>query len=173
MRTSFRSEPAPLADRAKQQATDLGTQLQTSAQQQLEELEPVVLRTKISVWELLRRALTTVLLAPALLVRGLGSLASSVDDVAERGGELADRGRDAVHTLPPSRRTRRRTRVRGAGAVVLAFGAGVAVGELLARRRAAEVAANEALEATAFAPPQHPNGAVSGEVRVDDTGARG
>lgn len=64
------------------------------------------------------------------------NVAGAIDDAADRSEQLGERAREFADDIPASRRRRRRSRLRVAGVVAVAFTAGAAVGWTLAQRRA-------------------------------------
>jgi hypothetical protein len=108
--------------------------------------DEVVTRSRIGLWEFVRTAVATAIAALRLVVRLLDRASSFVAVAEQRGEELGtqlggrahdlgERARDVAHQLPPSRRARRRNRLRLVGVAGASFGAGAAVGYLLASRQ--------------------------------------
>lgn len=106
-----------------------------------EDLRPAVRRTEIGALSIIRDLLGVLLVVPRLVVRLLGSVADAVDSAAERGGVLAERGREAIDALPEARSTRRRRRLKGVLWVAGGFAAGFVAGWLVAQRQTEELMA--------------------------------
>ncbi len=127
-----------LRDRADQ-VLERADDVRERAPEMIEDLRPVVRRTEIRAWSLLRAATDVLLLVPRIVVRVLGVLADTIDELADRGEHLAERGREVADSLPAARSTRRRRRVRGALWVTGGFAAGFVTGWLVAQRQAEEL----------------------------------
>jgi hypothetical protein len=97
---------------------------------------------------------------PALAVRGLRALSEVADDVAERGADASERGRELVAAVPPSKAERRRSRAKLAGVAGLGFLAGIITGWVLAGRRQTVVTYEPPLPASweQTADPAHSEG---------------
>lgn len=107
------------------------------------DMEQVVRRARISGWQVFRGLISLVMVIPRLVVSLLGSLSRASDhavelgdEVAERAGEMGVRGRQALASLPVSRRERRRWRMRVVGVAAAGLALGGALGWLIARRQA-------------------------------------
>jgi hypothetical protein len=98
-------------------------------------IEEVATKAQIGAWRALQTGLTGLLTLPAMAVRALGALSGIADDLAERGADVSERGRELVAAVPPSKAERRRSRTRTAGVASVGFVGGLAVGWVLAARR--------------------------------------
>jgi hypothetical protein len=114
----------------------------------------VARRAGIGVLEGVQAVLGVVFALPRLVVRALGvarALSERVEDAGELGDDLRERARLLARAVESPRADRRRRRVRSAGLVAAGFGAGVAVGWLLADRRARAVREHDRAQARAHA----------------------
>jgi hypothetical protein len=98
-------------------------------------IEEVATKAQVGAWRALQTGLTGLLTLPAMAVRALGALSGIADDLAERGADVSERGRELVAAVPPSKAERRRSRTRTAGVASVGFVGGLAVGWVLAARR--------------------------------------
>lgn len=143
-------------------ATDVGEELGERANaarsalaeryHELEEelpIEEVARKARITAWRAAQAGLSGLMTLPGLLVRGLGALSSIADDVAERGVDVSERGRELVAAVPPSKAERRHNRTRMVGIAALGFLAGLVTGTVMARRSQATVS----YESVSYEPP--------------------
>jgi len=123
-----------IAERAGQAREDL-----TRRWHELEHELPVDVDTlgqqaERGLWQVVSALLSVLLVVPRLLVSGLKQLGTLADDVADRGVIAGERAREIAGQLPPSKRDRRRRRVRTAAWTGGGFGVGLLIGWLLGQR---------------------------------------
>lgn len=95
-------------------------------------VEEITRRAQLGAWQALRAGLSGVLVLPGLVVRGLGALSTAADDLAVRGADVAERSRELVAVVPPSKAERRKRRRRTIGVALLGFLVGLVTGWLVA-----------------------------------------
>jgi hypothetical protein len=76
----------------------------------------------------------------------LADLANRAEVAREKGHEFAERARDAVHSVPPSKRMRWRRRGVNAVLLVIGFAIGFAIGWIAAQRTLAELEEDEPVD---------------------------
>ncbi len=159
-----------LAARAEE-LPDQFAEVRQTTRRRVDELEPYATRARIGVLEVAQALIAVVLAVPRLVVRALSVtrvLAEQAEHAADRGHRLAERARDAAHSVEPSRRQRRRRRARETLLVGGGFGVGFVVGwivgdarglaaqaevESLAQQHARHVAETDRLDSAASADP--------------------
>ncbi len=120
----------------------------------VDDLEPAARRTGVGVLTAAQALLAVGIAIPRLMARAVRVariLTERAEYVADRGHDLSERAREAAHALEPSRRDRRRRRLRATGLIMSGFGIGFAVGWIMgdARGLAARAAAHDEAEAHA------------------------
>ncbi|MGM0618021.1 MAG: hypothetical protein ACQEUI_07750 [Actinomycetota bacterium] len=123
-----------LAERTEQAKGELQRRWQELEQDLPIDRETVVPQLERSLWQSVHAALGVLLLLPKLLVRALGGLGTVAEDVSERGLVVGERAREAVASIPPSKRERRQRRWRNTAWTGAGFGVGLFVGWLVGRR---------------------------------------
>lgn len=100
-----------------------------------EDLDPVVRRARVGLWEALRVLVSALLVLPRVAVRALGVTAEAVTVLTGQRARVAERAREAAHRFPEPTRVVVRRRLRTGVLVTAAFVVGAALGWLLARSR--------------------------------------
>lgn len=115
------------------------------------DVEQVMRRARIGGWQVFRGVISVLTLIPRLVVSLLGTLSRASDhavelgdEVAHRAGAMGARGREALASLPVSRRERRRWRMRVAVVAVAGVALGGVLGWFAARRQAPIVTYDDA-----------------------------
>jgi len=102
------------------------------------DLETALRRGRIAAWELVRVAGMLLVAGPRAVVTALGTAGRVTDALAERGARASEGARSLAAAVPPPRAVRRRATLRTFLWTSAGFGAGFAVGWLLARRPAVD-----------------------------------
>jgi hypothetical protein len=99
------------------------------------DLDPAVTRAQVGFWTTLRALGGGLAALPGLVSRVARAVGAARDELTDQGQRLTERGREVVAGIPPSRRQRRRQRVRSVGLIALGTALGVVIGWVLAARR--------------------------------------
>lgn len=126
-----------LADRAEQARGDLSRRWSELEEELPVDVDTLGQQAQRGLWQAASALLSVLLVLPKFLVSGLRQLGTLADDVSDRGVVVGERAKELAGQVPPSKRDRRRRRLRTAAWTGTGFGVGLFVGWLLGQREPA------------------------------------